>query len=408
MGAHRGYVTAVVAGAMTAGIAASNVLATPPDVAVAQPSARDVDLAASITIPIIDIDTPGPISISRLLTLTLEALPNNLSAILDSEAGTVYDLPGLYTNFSSAGKQTFFANRVPGQSIGFGFTSAGPQDNVWRILGDLATGSTHVEPSRELGLDLLTGGSEGIGAALGGVLSKAKGSRSVTVLDSGFATNFSRSVLDGSGELSATPFNGAKAVGGGNLIDSVGGADFKLGSLRSGGDVDGTLGGSAGLCLGSAQSTKACAGNLAFASLNVPLSGGVYFGDPTTDDLSFDIPTNLAVAVGNGGLSVKGDIGGTVKVGSVSIGRVIPINIQIPGAASMMSSTSSRQQQNVRNSFLAVPGNPGSNNASASTGRHAARDFVNSAISDVKTTVNKVVNSKPKHAKPDTESDSAA
>jgi hypothetical protein len=369
---------------MTAGIAAANVVAV-PDKAVE----ADVDLAASITIPIIDIDTPGPVSISRLLALTLTALPNNLSAILNSEAGTIYDLPGLYTNFSSAGKQTFFANRAPGQSIGFGFTSAGPEDNVWRILGDFATGEAHVEPSRELGLDLLTGGSEGIGAALGGALSKATGSRSVTVLDSGFATNFTRSVLDGSGELSATPFDGAKAVGGGNLIDSLGGADFKLGSLRSGADADGTLGGSAGLCLGSAQATS-CAGNLAFASLDVPLKGGVYFGDPATDDLSFDIPTNLAVAVGNRSLSVEGDIGGVVKVGSVSIGRVIPINIQIPGAASMMSSTSSRQQQSVRNSFLAVPGNSASDNETGGRHRAPLRD----AITNIKAAVDNAVQAK--------------
>jgi hypothetical protein len=369
---------------MTAGIAAANVVAV-PDKAVE----ADVDLAASITIPIIDIDTPGPVSISRLLALTLTALPNNLSAILNSEAGTIYDLPGLYTNFSSAGKQTFFANRAPGQSIGFGFTSAGPEDNVWRILGDFATGEAHVEPSRELGLDLLTGGSEGIGAALGGALSKATGSRSVTVLDSGFATNFTRSVLDGSGELSATPFDGATAVGGGNLIDSLGGADFKLGSLRSGADADGTLGGSAGLCLGSAQATS-CAGNLAFASLDVPLKGGVYFGDPATDDLSFDIPTNLAVAVGNRSLSVEGDIGGVVKVGSVSIGRVIPINIQIPGAASMMSSTSSRQQQSVRNSFLAVPGNSASDNETGGRHRAPLRD----AITNIKAAVDNAVQAK--------------
>lgn len=155
-GCSKTYLTAAVAGAMTAGIGVASVAAVPPDVAEpAQPRVADVDLAASITIPIIDIDTPGPISISRLLTLTLKALPNNLSAILDSEAGTIYDLPGLYTNFSSSGEQNFFANRVPGQSIGFGFTSAGPEDNAWRVLGDFATGETHIRPSRELGLDVL-------------------------------------------------------------------------------------------------------------------------------------------------------------------------------------------------------------------------------------------------------------
>jgi hypothetical protein len=188
----------------------------------------------------------------------------------------------------------------------------------------------------------------------------------------------------------------------------VGGADFKLGSLRAGGDTDVTLGGSAGLCLGSAQTTS-CAGNLVFGTVDVPLKAGVYFGDPSTDDFSVDIPTNLTVAVGNQGLSVNGELGGIVKVGSVEIGRKIPINFQFPGGSSMMSSASTRQQQSVRNSFLAVPRSLGSDNGSAATGRHTARDAVNSAISQVntavKTAVSNVTQPKPKHAKPDTASD---
>jgi hypothetical protein len=124
--------------------------------------------------------------------------------------------------------------------------------------------------------------------------------------------------------------------------------------------------------------------------LDVPLKGGVYFGDPATDDLSFDIPTNLAVAVGNRSLSVEGDIGGVVKVGSVSIGRVIPINIQIPGAASMMSSTSSRQQQSVRNSFLAVPGDSASDNETGGRHRAPLRD----AITNIKAAVDNAVQAK--------------
>ena len=73
MGVARTYLSAVAAGALTAGLAAANVVAVPPDTAVSpQPTVRDVDLAAVITIPIVDIDTPGPISIRRLLTLTLE------------------------------------------------------------------------------------------------------------------------------------------------------------------------------------------------------------------------------------------------------------------------------------------------------------------------------------------------
>jgi hypothetical protein len=65
----------------------------------------------------------------------------------------------------------------------------------------------------------------------------------------------------------------------------------------------------------------------------------------------------------------------------------------------------------VRNSFLAVPGETGSNKATASTGRHAARDAINSSISEVrtavKTAVSNVTQSKPRHAKPDTDTNTA-
>ena len=87
--------TAVVAGAMTAGIGAANVLATPPDVAVAQPSARDVDMAA-VTIPIINIGpTPGPLSIWRYLAIQVGTNPLLLGLI--QNAGNTYNLPGLNT-----------------------------------------------------------------------------------------------------------------------------------------------------------------------------------------------------------------------------------------------------------------------------------------------------------------------
>jgi hypothetical protein len=54
MTAARAYVTAVVAGAMTAGIGAANAVAVPEKAV-----GTDVDWAASITIKILDFDTPG-------------------------------------------------------------------------------------------------------------------------------------------------------------------------------------------------------------------------------------------------------------------------------------------------------------------------------------------------------------
>jgi hypothetical protein len=99
-------------------------------------------------------------------------------------------------------------------------------------------------------------------------------------------------------------------------------------------------------------------------------------------------------------LSVQGAIGGTFKVGDLEIGRPIPIDIQIPRTSSLLSSTNT---PSVRNSFVAVPRSLGSNNGTASTGRHAARDAVNEALSKVKTAVSNVTQSKPRHAKPDTD-----
>ncbi|HET9566443.1 MAG TPA: hypothetical protein VFP27_18515, partial [Mycobacterium sp.] len=92
MGVVSTYLSAVAVGALTAGVAASNVVAVPPD----PPESPEVALAAEITIPILDIQpSPGPITITRQIFLTLGAVPNRLFAELESTAGTEYDLPGL-------------------------------------------------------------------------------------------------------------------------------------------------------------------------------------------------------------------------------------------------------------------------------------------------------------------------
>ncbi len=385
--------TAVVAGAMTAGVGAASVVAVPE-----RAVATDVDLAASITIKIFDFDTPGPISISRLLTLTLNALPNNLSAILNSEAGTVYDLPGLYTNFSSAGQQTFSATRDPGESIGFGFTSLGPQDGVWDVLNGFATGDTHVDQGRTFGLDLLTGGSQGIGARLSGVLSQASVDRELTLLDSGITSNYDRTVGVFGGELSFTPFDGSKAVGNFTAIDGGGTRGFKLGSLEVDTFSTGSLGGDAGLCLGSAQAS--CDGNTSFLSVGAPVTGGLSVNG--TNIISGDFSTNKIVStLKDGQFSVTGAIGGTVTVGSISIGQPIPIDIQIPRTSSLMSSSSSKQQQSVRDSFIAVPRKSASDNETGGRHRAPLRDAVNATIDNVKAAVANAT--QPKHAKAESE-----
>ena len=84
MGLASTYLSAVAVGALTAGVAASNVVAVPPD----SSESPEVALAAEIRIPIVDISpTVGPLTFSRLLALTLGNEPN-LFGRLDSEAGS--------------------------------------------------------------------------------------------------------------------------------------------------------------------------------------------------------------------------------------------------------------------------------------------------------------------------------
>ena len=186
-----------------------------------------------------------------------------------------------------------------------------------------------------------------------------------------------------------------------------------LGSLEFGAGSKGALGGNAGLCLGSAKGTGGCTdGETAFAGLNAPISLGLGTGGSSTNIFSVNFPKdNLAIALGKGRFAVTGELGGTVSVGGLEFGRAIPIDFQIPRASSLLSSTSSRQSPTVKTSFIAVPGKTGSDNGTASTGRHAARDAVNEAVSNVKTAVktavSNVTQSKPRHAKPGTGTNTA-
>ena len=134
MGASSAYSTAVVAGAMTAGIGAANVLAVPPDVAVSTESSRGVNLAAApIEIPIINIGpTPGPLSITRKLFLQLGTDPLLLG--LRQQGGNTYNLPGLNTDFDSTSNPRVVA--TPGtDSVDFAFLQDRTQDGGWDLLG---------------------------------------------------------------------------------------------------------------------------------------------------------------------------------------------------------------------------------------------------------------------------------
>jgi hypothetical protein len=411
MGACSAYLTAVVAGAMTAGIGAANVLAVPPDAAEpAQSTARDVDLSAYFVIPIIDFDeTVGPLRLVR--EIAIEAGTNPLLLGIIQQGGNSYNLPGLNTLVNSTSNPRVQAEQGP-DYLDFAFLSDRTESAGWSLLGDVVTSEAEVNGSRNVHFRPLLGGAEGIGARLYGTLDETAPntpiSRSLSVLGSGFETESNRRTGVFDGALSVVPFNGFKAVGDGTLVEGDNTTTANLGPLQFGAGSSGALGGNAGLCLGSAKETNGCGTDTAFAGLNAPITLGLGTGGSSTNIFSVDFPeNNLAVALGDGRFSVEGQLGGTVSVGGLEFGRPIDIDFQIPRASSLMSSTSSSQQQTVRNSFLAVPGKTGSDNGTSSTGRHAASDMVNSTVSSVrtavKTAVSNVTQSKPRHAKPDTE-----
>ncbi|HKV20137.1 MAG TPA: hypothetical protein VJR50_13990 [Mycobacterium sp.] len=403
MGATGAYLTAVVAGAVTAGIGAANVLAVPPDTAVAAESTKDVGLSA-VTIPVIDIGpTPGPLSIWRYLAI--QAGTNPLLLGLVQQAGNTYDLPGLFTTVDSDTNWFVKAVRNPGESIDFGATADQSQSGAWKLLGGaLAGGSSAITDHRDVHFVPLTGGSGGLGFGLNGVLGDTQYDRNLSLLDSNLDIAGDRTLAEFDGVTALQPFDGFKAVGGGTLFDAEPDATFNLGSLTGGAGGHGGINGDGGLCLGSSRGDEDCGGNISFVQIAAPVSGALTLGN--TQIASADFEDNaLAVKLKPGQFSVTGAVGGSFTVGGVTIGRPIPIDFQIPRASSMLSSTNSRQT--VKTSLVAVPGKAGADSGTASTGRHAAGDAVNSAISGVgtavKTAVSTVANSKPKHAKPDTE-----
>lgn len=357
----------------------------------------DVGLAAnSITIPILDIDTPGPVSIIRQIFLTLGYDTNEIFASTSSKEGTIYNLPGLYTNFSTTGGRNLSLARVPGQSIGTALSSAFTNVNEWSLLDFITSEATGGRTS-EFDLTGLTGGAQGLGAALAAVLSQSQQSRNFAVGDVlGLSSSSAGYLGIANGEVAAFPFDGFKAVGEVAPIVRSGSVVARIGDIQPFASTGGALDGNAGLCLGSA--TASCGGAIAALGGTAQFSGGVGVLTPNngyTNIVSVSLPNTLSAKVTPGQFSVTGDVGGTVTVGNVSIGRVIPVNVQIPNASSMMSSASTRQQQSVRKSFVAIPQKSTSDNETG--GRHRAP--VRDAVESIKKAVDNAVG--PKHAKPD-------
>lgn len=391
MGPTSAYLSAVVAGAMTAGIGAANVLAVPPDTAVPPPATKDIDLAAYIQIPIIDIGpTPGPLSIWR--ELAIEAGTNPLLLGLIQHAGNTYDLPGLNTEVDSNTHWWVQAERTA-DYIDFGAFSKQGQLGSWDVLGVFSS-LAKVAGDRNINFRPLLGGAGGVGAALYGTLGHSTTTRSLELFDSGLDIVGNRTVGDFNGELALMPFDGFKAVGKAVAIDAHPDADFNLGSLTGSAGGNGNLSGDIGLCLGSAQAS--CGGRTAFLTVGAPVDGGLELAG--NNIISGDFLSNkVTLELKDRQFSAQGAIGGTVKIGNLEIGRPIPIDIQIPRTTSLVNRTSSGGQPSVRNSLFASPRKSLAGNDTGGKHRAPLRD----AVDNVRTAVKNLTQSK--HAKADSE-----
>ena len=334
MGASSAYLTAVVAGAMTAGIGAASVLATPPDVT-AEASARDVELAAeitipadAITIPIINIGpTPGPLSILRQLSVVVGLDP--LTAGLIQKAGNTYNLPGLDTLYGADTEILVQAVRQAGEYIDLGLLSTQGQTGSWELLGGVATSSSEVENSRNIHFRGLTGGSGGIGAALYGTLGDSPFDRDLTFLGSALNSSGNRTVGDFNGELALLPWDGFKVVGGGSappatgqvptatLIDTNRPTTFNLGSLTGKAESTVPLDGGAGLCLGSAKAS--CGGNTAFARSGRPSDRRLGARQAETSFPATSPPTELSRRWGMGSSLSRARSGAPFRSAALSL-----------------------------------------------------------------------------------------
>ena len=240
--------------------------------------------------------------------------------------------------------------------------------------------------------------------------------RDLTFLGSGLHSSGTSTVGDFNGELALLPWDRVQGRCGGSeppatglptatLIDSSRLTEFNLGSLTGEATSNVTLDGGAGLCLGSAKAS--CGGNTAFLGVGAPVEGGLTLAGRNI--ISGDFSSNRVVStLGNGQFSVTGAVGGTVKVGDLEIGRPIPIDIQHPAcvlAAVLDQQPAVADGQDVVH-CRARKDRLGQRHRPDRT--PAARDAVNEAVSqDVKTAVSNVTQSKPRHAKPDTDTNTA-
>ena len=154
MGVARTYLSAVAAGALTAGVAAANVVAVPPDRLYRLSHRRGTSIWPSSRSRSSILDRlPGPLTIrpeARLCEGGMDPLELQASK---QEAGNTYDLPGLNTTVDSNSTQHVLVRSAFREPITS--TSAGASDQLGQLrfggnlLGGVLTSSAVVNRRTE-------------------------------------------------------------------------------------------------------------------------------------------------------------------------------------------------------------------------------------------------------------------
>jgi hypothetical protein len=334
------YLTGLATSALAAGVVAANAVAPvgPP------PAAADVGLAATV-IPIVDFGgSLGPLTFLRQLTAEFDGPPTILASLKGhgetswtAPIGPIGDvthdflLPLSLTSPTGPVADLGFEPQASSSVVSLPFGASGPIID----LKPEVKSSTH--------LLAYLGGPDGYGIGTRG-----------TLLQLGLQGGVSQPEIQAGGEVflgqytsqfSVIPFSGL--IVGGTLTPYAGGggASIQLGPVKLGSSLpSGQTGVGAKLCLGSAAS-GACGGMIVQASVKAMLGASVLTVNGT-DVISYDFPDQLDVKLTSSEFSIVGKVGGTVKIGSASIGQPVDIDIHIPlPSASMATSQASDLRQ---------------------------------------------------------------
>ncbi|WP_445166481.1 hypothetical protein ACTXG7_21895 [Mycolicibacterium sp. Dal123E01] len=292
------------------------------------PARHTVELTAT-TIPLIDFSGKlGPLSITRKLTAGFE-IPPTLLAGLQGEALTGWDAP---IGPTGEVKNSFIlpitlATTAP--KVDLGFEPDWKSAILFAPIG--ATGPTiDLAPELKSKIHLIQyrGGVDGYGFGANGTLFEAGIQGGATSPE----TMIGGDVILGTYEaqLSVLPTGGLKAGLSFSPYAGGGGASIKLGTTKIGTTLpSGQFKVGSKLCLGSAAAS--CGGVIAQFEVAAML-GGTALAINGNDVISYDFPDSLKVELKADSLAVTGNIGGTVKVNQITVGKVIPVNVTIPFA----------------------------------------------------------------------------